>query len=161
MVNDELLRLGEPEALGVTLSDRDAVNDVDTDAPKLKDKVGDPDVLPDVDAATDADAAADTEDELLRLGEPEVLSVTLPDKDDDDDEDADAPKLKDDVGNVDELTDVDAVAVKEDELVIVMLSSADAATDTEHELLRLSEPEALGVTLPDRVDDGDGDVDAL
>jgi hypothetical protein len=31
--DDELLRLTEPVALGVTLSDRDAVDDVDADEP--------------------------------------------------------------------------------------------------------------------------------
>jgi hypothetical protein len=48
-------------ALGVTLSDRDAVDDVDADEPKLRDDVGDPVELLDV------VAAAVTDGELVKV----------------------------------------------------------------------------------------------
>jgi hypothetical protein len=109
VADDELLRLTEPGALGVTLSDRDAVDDVNADALTLRDDVSDPDELTDVNAAADADeelvtlpvteedAVADVE--LLRLIEPLALDVTMSDKDAVDDVDADATTLREDVGD--------------------------------------------------------------
>jgi hypothetical protein len=62
--DNELLRLAEPVALGVALSDRDAVDDVDADAPKLSDDVGEAVELP------GEDAVDDTEEEPVTLALP-------------------------------------------------------------------------------------------
>jgi hypothetical protein len=88
--------------------------------------------------------------ETLKLTDPEKLGDTLPDRDAVDVEDADASKLKDDVGEPEELNEVEADVDNDEELEMLTLPVRDAAAEKDEELLRLTELVALGVSLSDK-----------